>query len=97
MKNNQSKYMYKVEEFLKKRMSYDYLFKLIVEYDRLKMTLFTHEQHTLFENLPRISLDDLQDKTNILNAANLKKLLRDVSMRGEENINYNLLKYFKCK
>jgi hypothetical protein len=95
MNNNQSKYMYKVDDFLKNRMSYDYLFKLIVEYDRLKTTLFTVEQHTLFENMPKISLDDLQDRSNILNKANLKKLLKEVRVKGAENINDNLLKYFK--
>jgi hypothetical protein len=89
--------MLKVMDFLKKRMSYDYLFKHLVEYERLKKILFNVDQLTLFENLPKINLEDIIEKSTVMNRGHYKKIMREVSIKGEDNINSNLLKYFKYK
>jgi hypothetical protein len=87
--------MNKVIDFVNKRMSYDNMFRHLVEYERLKKILFNVDQLALFENLPKMTLEDIQDRPTVMNRGNYKKIVREIKRNGEDTVNNNLLKHFK--
>jgi len=92
--NSVYKYLLTFEEMLKSRMSYDYIFKHLIQYERLKRILLSEEQALLIDNLPKIKLEEITDYSSL----SKNELVRNIQMiyvDKKDKVNEKLKKIFK--
>ena len=93
-KNNKySKYMNASEDILKKKMSYDNIFRHLIQYERLKKVLFTEDQNKLINNFPKVQVKTLIDQP-LLDKNELLQTVSSIDMNCQDKINKNLLNIF---
>ena len=92
--NPMYKYLLAVEEMLKTRMSYDYIFKHLIQYERLKRILLSEEQTVLIDNLPKIKLEEITDYSS-LNKNELARNIQLIYVDKKDRVNEKLKKIFK--
>jgi hypothetical protein len=85
--------MNSAEYLFKKRMSYDYILKMLIQFERFKKIFFSEEQFLLFENLPKIKFDEFQDNCTG-EKLELEKKIKLLSSEKSDNINKNILNIF---
>ncbi len=92
--NPMYKYLLAAEEMLKTRMSYDYIFKHLINYERLKRILLSEEQANLIDNLPKIKLEEITDYSS-LNKNEIARSIQMIYSTKKDSINEKLKKIFK--
>jgi hypothetical protein len=92
--NSVYKYLLTFEEMLKTRMSYDYIFKHLIQYERLKRILLSEEQTVLIDNLPKIKLEEITDYSS-LNKNELARNIQLIYVDKKDKVNEKLKKIFK--
>jgi hypothetical protein len=81
------------DNIIKKKMSYDYIFRHLIQYERLKKILLTHEQLILIDNLPKIKLKEV---THIhVDGSELTKNVQIINSNLDDKINKRLMSIFK--
>ena len=92
-RNKFAKYIIKAEEILKKKMSYDNIFRHLIEHERLKKILLSEEQFVLMNNLPKVKVDAVITEP-VLQTDELNHKLHLINMNRQDKINRKLLKFF---
>ncbi len=72
------------ENILKKKMSYDNIFRHLIQYERLKKVLFTEDQNTLINNLPKVKVKELVDES-LKDKNELTQLVNSVDLNSQDN------------
>ncbi len=89
-----SKWIITTEDVLRKKMSYENIFRTLIQYERVKKILFNEEQLILIENLPKIKFSEVKDNVEI-NKSELTKNVHLINYNSSDKINSKLLKIFK--
>jgi hypothetical protein len=71
------------ENILKKKMSYDNIFRHLIQYERLKKVLFTDDQNTLINNLPKVKVKELVDEP-LKDKNELTQLVNSVDLNSQD-------------
>ena len=92
--NHISKWIITTEDILRKKMSFENIFRTLIQYERVKKILFNEEQLILIENLPKIKFSEVKDNVEI-NKSELTKNVHLINYNSSDKINNKLLKIFK--
>jgi hypothetical protein len=89
-----AKFIITAESILKKRMSYENIFRTLMQYERFKNLLLNEEQSILIENLPKMKFDEIKE-IHDLDQSELANNVHLINLNSQDMINSKLLKIFK--
>ena len=92
-KSKFSRLMEASDNIIKKKMSYNYIFRHLIQYERLKKILLTQEQLILIDNLPKIKLNEMNHIH--IDGNELRNNVQVVNSNLEDKINNRLMSIFK--
>ena len=81
------------DNIIKKKMSYDNIFRHLIQYERLKKILLTQEQLILIDNLPKIKLKEMNQIH--IDGNELTKNVQVINSNLDDKINKRLMSIFK--
>jgi len=81
------------DNIIKKKTSYDNIFRHLIQYERLKKILLTQEQLILIDNLPKIKLKEMNQIH--IDGNELTKNVQVINSNLDDKINKRLMSIFK--
>jgi hypothetical protein len=92
--NTKMKFLDNANKIIGKYMSFDNILTHLLQYERLRKILFSKEQLILIDNLPKLTLDSIEESSPI-NKNELINYVHFIESNKNDKINQKLLDIFK--